>query len=216
MRIIAGRHRGVPLIAPPGRTTRPITDQVKESLFNILGNRLGTLSAIPPVQVMDLFAGSGGLGLEALSRGAAGCTFFEQDRKAQAVLRSNIEKIGAQECCKLVTESIWRLRFDERAASCGLMFVDPPYVASRDAGRLAELLERAAVALERAAGVLVLRLESTAGFGSADVRGLRVLDERVFGTQRVLLCGTEGGSRGLAEPPRPQVGLASAENEPSA
>src|SRR5437764_5683819 len=92
MRIIAGKWRGRPIEAPPGVATRPTADRVRETLFSMLASRLGSLEGL---RIADLFAGSGALGLEALSRGAASGTFVENDAKAAAILRRNIDKLGA-------------------------------------------------------------------------------------------------------------------------
>ncbi len=91
MRIIAGQWRGRTLVAPKGDATRPTADRTREGLFSMLVSRLGSFEDL---RVADLFAGSGALGLEALSRGAASCTFVEQDRAALDALRVNAEKLG--------------------------------------------------------------------------------------------------------------------------
>jgi 16S rRNA (guanine966-N2)-methyltransferase len=90
MRIISGIYRGRPLIAPKGDTTRPTADRTREALFSMLVSRLGSFEGL---RVLDLFAGSGALGLEALSRGAASCTFVEQDGDAINALKTNIAKM---------------------------------------------------------------------------------------------------------------------------
>ncbi len=92
MRIIAGEWRGRPLEAPPGQATRPTSDRAREGLFSMLASRIGSFEGL---QVADLFAGTGALGLEALSRGAAHCTFVEKDRAALDVLGANIARLGA-------------------------------------------------------------------------------------------------------------------------
>ena len=94
MRIIAGAWRGRPLAAPAGAATRPTADRARETLFSMLTSRLGTFEGLT---VADLFAGTGALGLEALSRGAAHATFVETDRSALAALKANIAKLGAAE-----------------------------------------------------------------------------------------------------------------------
>ena len=93
MRIIAGEWRGRRLTAPPGEVTRPTADRTRETLFNMLASRLGSFEG---VNVVDLFAGSGALGLEALSRGAASCLFVEQDADAVKSIRKNIEALDAR------------------------------------------------------------------------------------------------------------------------
>ncbi|WP_293881195.1 RsmD family RNA methyltransferase [Sphingomonas sp.] len=94
MRIISGIYRGRPLIAPKGDTTRPTADRTREALFSMLVSRLGSFEGL---RVLDLFAGSGALGLEALSRGAASCTFVEQDGDAITALKTNIARILGDE-----------------------------------------------------------------------------------------------------------------------
>ncbi|MCH7814456.1 MAG: RsmD family RNA methyltransferase [Planctomycetes bacterium] len=91
MRIIAGRWRSRRIAAPPSRTTRPFPDRIKEAVFDILGARWGSPGTVPPLWVADLFAGSGSLGLEAVSRGARGCVFVERDRAAQ--LARHVEQL---------------------------------------------------------------------------------------------------------------------------
>jgi 16S rRNA (guanine966-N2)-methyltransferase len=120
MRVIAGQWRGRPLVAPKGDVTRPTADRTREALFSMLTARLGDFDGLA---VGDFFAGSGALGIEALSRGAASCLFVEQDRGALDALRANLEKLGA--------------KADVRAASVmalgparqplDLILMDPPY-----------------------------------------------------------------------------------------
>ena len=93
MRIIAGQWRGRPLAAPKGDATRPTADRTREALFSMLTSRVGSFEDLA---VADLFAGSGALGFEALSRGAASCLFVEQDRAALDALRANAEKLGVR------------------------------------------------------------------------------------------------------------------------
>src|SRR3954454_21214655 len=91
MRIIAGEWRGRVIEGPPGQATRPTADRVRETLFSMLASRLGSFEEL---RVADLFAGSGALGLEALSRGAASAAFVENDRTANAMIRRNAERFG--------------------------------------------------------------------------------------------------------------------------
>ncbi|HEX8937029.1 MAG TPA: 16S rRNA (guanine(966)-N(2))-methyltransferase RsmD [Sphingomicrobium sp.] len=126
MRIIAGKWRGRPLEAPPGLATRPTADRVRETLFSMLASRLG---GFEDLRVADLFAGSGALGLEALSRGAASATFVESDPKAAPVIRRNAEKLGAP--VQIFTSSALAL---PRCDPFDLIFADPPYAP--DSGTL--------------------------------------------------------------------------------
>ena len=123
MRIIAGEWRGRAIEAPPGSTTRPTADRVRETLFSMLVSRLGSFDEL---RVADLFAGSGALGLEALSRGAASATFVESDAKAAAAIRRNAEKLGASDRVRVIAGSALSL---PRSEPFDLIFADPPYAA---------------------------------------------------------------------------------------
>ncbi len=122
MRIIAGAWRGRKLVAPKGDATRPTADRMRETLFSMLTSRLGSFEGL---QVADLFAGSGALGLEALSRGAATCLFVEQDRGAVEAIRANITALGARDQARVETGSATQLR--AATAPLDLILVDPPY-----------------------------------------------------------------------------------------
>ena len=121
MRVVAGTARGRQLDAPPGSATRPTTDRVRESIFNALGS----LDALDGARVLDAFAGSGALGIEALSRGAAHCTFIESDRRTLAVAQRNVDRLGFAGRCDFVLGDALAFahRFDTDLALC-----DPPYV----------------------------------------------------------------------------------------
>lgn len=121
MRIIAGRWRGRPLIAPKGDTTRPTADRTREALFSMLTSRMGDLEGLA---VADLFAGSGALGLEALSRGAASCLFVEQDRNALDALRANAAKLGLE---RPDIRAISALALGMAQRPLDLILMDPPY-----------------------------------------------------------------------------------------
>jgi len=119
MRIIAGKWRGRTLDAPPGLSTRPTADRARETLFSMLSSRLGSFEDL---RVADLFAGSGALGFEALSRGAASATFVENDSRAVAAIRRNVEKLGAE--AMILSGSAFAL---PRSQPFDLIFADPPY-----------------------------------------------------------------------------------------
>ncbi|USI72177.1 16S rRNA (guanine(966)-N(2))-methyltransferase RsmD [Sphingomonas morindae] len=121
MRIIAGQWRGRPLVAPRSSETRPTADRAREGLFSMLTSRLGAFDGLA---VLDLFAGTGALGLEALSRGAGTCLFVEQDRAALAALRTNIERLGATGT-EVKAQSVTTLGPAGRAHD--LVLLDPPY-----------------------------------------------------------------------------------------
>lgn len=132
MRIIAGQWRGRPLIAPPGDSTRPTSDRAREALFSMLVSRLGTFEEL---RVVDLFAGTGALGLEALSRGAAHCTFVEQDRAALAALKTNIGKLKADPIAAVRPGSA----LHPPPGPFNLALLDPPYLSGLAAPVLAKL-----------------------------------------------------------------------------
>jgi len=122
MRVIAGTAGGRPLVAPRGAATRPIADRVKETLFAILADR------VIDARVLDLYAGSGAVGIEALSRGAAHSDFVETDRRALAAIRENLERTGLAALASVHPLDV--LRYLERPPGerFGIAFVDPPYV----------------------------------------------------------------------------------------
>jgi len=122
MRVIAGTARGVPIRAPRDRATRPVTDRVKETLFGILGER------VPDARVLDLYAGSGALGIEALSRGALHATFVERGRDALAAIRDNLQRTGLAAAASVHGGDVIRfLANDSGQAPYDLAFLDPPY-----------------------------------------------------------------------------------------
>jgi len=122
MRVIAGSARGVPIRAPRDRATRPVTDRVKETLFGILGDR------VPDARVLDLYAGSGALGIEALSRGASQATFVERGRDALAAIRDNLERTRLAAAASVHGGDVLRfLANDPGQPPYDLAFLDPPY-----------------------------------------------------------------------------------------
>ncbi len=130
MRIIAGSKRGMKLLSPKGRDSRPITDRVKESLFSVLYKY-----DLPKDKVVaDLFCGVGSLGLEALSRGAEFVTFVEQDPKVVTILNRNIEKAAFVKESKVITADAFRIGapVDSDRHGYDLIFVDPPYACTED------------------------------------------------------------------------------------
>jgi 16S rRNA (guanine966-N2)-methyltransferase len=121
MRIIAGEWRGRRLAAPPGTDTRPTADRTRETLFSMLASRLGTFEDL---RVADLYAGSGALGFEALSRGAAHCTFVDNERRATDAIRANAATLGALERTEILAMSAARL---PQSPPFDLILADPPY-----------------------------------------------------------------------------------------
>lgn len=174
MRIIAGQWRGRPLAAPKGDATRPTADRMREALFSMLTSRLGSFEGLA---VADLFAGSGALGFEALSRGAASCLFVEQDKPALDALRANAATLGVRPDIRAASV----MALGPAPAPLDLILLDPPY--GTGAG---------AVALERLARLgwvgpaTWLSLE-TAKAEDAAVKGFAVDVERVHGKGKLTL-----------------------------
>ncbi|MBO0748899.1 MAG: 16S rRNA (guanine(966)-N(2))-methyltransferase RsmD [Porphyrobacter sp.] len=176
MRIIAGEWRRRLLKAPPGEATRPTADRTRETLFNMLASRLGSFEELA---VADLFAGSGALGLEALSRGAGTCLFVEQDPAAIRALRANIAALKAQPRCTVQAGSV--LTLGPARQPYDLLLLDPPYhsgagaVALDRLARLGWIGEGTWVALE------------TARDEPPQVKALAIDSERTVGAARLTL-----------------------------
>jgi len=178
MRIIAGEHRGRALVAPGGQATRPTADRTRQALFNVLEHALWGRSPAA-ARVADLFAGSGALGLEAVSRGAATCLFADHDAAARAAIARNVGVLKLEGRCEIKAWDATRLpplvgpAFD-------LVFLDPPYGRGLVPPTLAAL--RAGGWL--APGAMVVA-ETGAGEGVLLVDGFEPVDARVWGAARV-------------------------------
>jgi len=176
MRIIAGKWRGRKIVAPKGDTTRPTADRTRERLFSMLTSRLGDFEDL---QILDLFAGSGALGLEALSRGAAHCTFVEQDKEALGALEKNIETLGADADIRVGSV----LHLGQARQPYDLVLMDPPYdsgageVALDKLGRHGWFAPSAWIAIETARHenieVKGFKLDCTRDSGKARIHLLR-------------------------------------------
>jgi 16S rRNA (guanine(966)-N(2))-methyltransferase RsmD len=128
MRVIAGQYRSRPLSAPPGRHTRPTSDRLRETLFNVLAPR------IQGATFLDLYAGSGAVGIEALSRGAAEAIFVEQAAPALKTIRANLSllKIHGNYALESATAAAALKRLASQGREVGLVFLDPPYEAAEE------------------------------------------------------------------------------------
>ena len=168
MRVIAGSARGITLAAPPGRSTRPITDRVKETLFGILGER------VPDARVVDLYAGSGAIGIEALSRGAASATFVEADRRAVATLRDNLRRTGLMDDASVVHMQVEPFLSGTEPGPWDLAVLDPPYETRDIVAPLRALVPQ----LAPGASVVIKHFWRTE---PPEVEGLAVVRQRRFG-----------------------------------
>jgi 16S rRNA (guanine966-N2)-methyltransferase len=134
VRVVAGVYGGRRLETPAGRSTRPTSDRVREALFSILG-------PLDDLRVLDLFAGSGALGIEALSRGAREAVFVDSDERAAAAVRRNLDTLGADARVHRRDALAWLASAASGGETFDLVFADPPYSsAGRTAGRLSDLL----------------------------------------------------------------------------
>lgn len=179
MRIVGGRFKGHGLSGPRGDGTRPTSDRVRESIFNILAHGIEGFT-LDGARVMDLFAGTGALGFEALSRGARFCQFVDDSVEARGVIRRNADALGVIGQCK-----IWR-RDAARLGPCApqtpfdLIFADPPYGKGLGAAALAAIAGGQWLA---AGGVVVLEEADKAEL--PPVAGLGLLDVRSYGDTQV-------------------------------
>jgi len=193
MRIIAGTKRGMRLFSPRGLDSRPITDRVKESLFNVLCNY-----GLPEgAMAADLFCGVGSLGLEALSRGAEFVTFVEQNPMIIATLERNIEKAGFVEESKVIRANAFKIgapvgkKF--KISGYGLVFVDPPYVFTEDTGvgsPLSGLLDLLQEQITDG-GYVVVRTSHRTTLSERYGR-FGVIEQRQWGTMAVTILNLEG------------------------
>lgn len=174
MRIVGGIYRGRTLITPAGEATRPTSDRAREAVFNVLEHAAWS-PGVRERRAIDLFAGSGALGLEALSRGAAQATFMENDRSSLATLRANIAACGAQDRCRVLAVDVLTAPL---GSPSGLVFLDPPYGAA---------LVPQAMARLRASGWVApcALVVAETGRGDAPPALGELLAERVHGAARV-------------------------------
>jgi 16S rRNA (guanine966-N2)-methyltransferase len=209
MRIIAGTWRGRTIQAPPGRNTRPILDRAKTVLFDILGNRLAEPGRLPPLAVLDLFSGSGALGLEALSRGARFCLFIEQDRASADILRKNLDALRIIREAEVIQANATTCNWPAPPAEPGahargtagappafeLVFMDPPYrmlEGARPDPQIRNLLRRLATSSLIAPSALIVTRHEAQPSGGPDLSPLVEVDRRDVGTMtlRFLAVGT--------------------------
>jgi len=173
MRVIAGQFRGRKLLGPESEVTRPVTDRVKQSLFDILMPHLADAS------VYDCFAGTGSMGLECFSRGAKNVTFFEADKSAAARLKRNIETLAVKDQSTIVTGDLFKWFADAAKGKADLIFLDPPYRFLTE--RAKDLLALAARFQDHLAsdGIVIFRHDAV---DSLALPPLQVADVRTYGS----------------------------------
>ncbi len=181
MRIVAGELRGRAILAPVGHDVRPTSDRARQAVFNILEHAPWS-EGIEGQRAMDLFAGSGAMGLEALSRGAAACLFVELAEAALTAVRANVSALGLEARAKLMRQDATRLgRRPEAEGPYDLIFLDPPYAKGLAEPTLAALLAGGWLA----PGAVVM-LERGSGEAAIEAPGLQLLDRRRYGKAEVL------------------------------
>jgi 16S rRNA (guanine966-N2)-methyltransferase len=179
MRIVGGKFKGREIKGPASSATRPTSDRVRESIFNILAHGIEGFT-LEEVRVIDLFAGTGALGMEALSRGARFCCFLEEDAGARGIIRANADLCGA-----IGQTRIWR-RDATQLGPCapqtpyGLAFCDPPYGKGLGEKALASLVAGRWLAPEA-----VVVLEEAARCDVGEMGGLSIIDVREYGDTQV-------------------------------
>lgn len=181
MRIVGGSLRGRPLAAPKSDAIRPTTDRTREALFNVLAHGHGDL--LDGARVLDLFAGTGALGIEALSRGASHCLFIEESAEGRALIRSNVESLGLQGRTKIFRRDATRLGDAGTIMPFSLVFADPPYGKGLGERAVASALEGGWLTQE----ALVV-VEEAAASPFTPPAGVRPVDRRHYGDTVLTLC----------------------------
>ncbi len=186
MRIVSGKLRGRNIATPSGRNTRPTSDQTRESIFNILAHA----EWAPPLDgaiTADIFAGSGALGLEAISRGAAFCLFVETEPKARGAIRENIDKMGLFGCSRLHRHDATKLKIapGNLRGPFTHIFMDPPYGKGLWRPVLRKLSEHDLIA---EGGIIILE---TGAEEEIELRGYEVLADKRWGAARVLFLACD-------------------------
>jgi 16S rRNA (guanine966-N2)-methyltransferase len=175
LRVVSGRFRGRQLAVPPDERTRPTSDRVREALFNILAHGIEGLD-IENASVLDLFAGTGALGIEALSRGARLCLFVEDDPDARGLIRTNVEAFGLTGVTRVWRRDATRLGPAGQSDRCDLVFADPPYGKGLGEAALASAAEGGWLV----DGAIVV-LEERTGIEIAWPSGFELIDSRQWG-----------------------------------
>ncbi len=170
LRIIAGNLRGSKLLAPEGDNTRPTTDRIKTTMFNVIA------FDIAEVDVLDLFAGSGSLGFECLSRGAKSATFLDIDKNAIGIIRKNAEKLRVNDNSEILNKN-YEDYLKSTTKKFGLIFLDPPYSKGIHQKALELISQNDCLTAD---GIIVLEISSDDNFGDLQALGFEVFKEKSF------------------------------------
>lgn len=185
MRIVGGKYRGRKLAQPRSQSVRPTTDRTRESLFSILSHRL----SFENLRVLDLFAGTGALGLEAMSRGAAFCLFIDDGAQARALLRANIEALSLQGNTKIFRRDATRLGPPGNLGCFDLAFLDPPYGKGLGEVAMLGLLRESWLTSDA-----IVVLEERKGALPQAALGFEEIDRRTFGDTEIAIYRVESQS----------------------
>jgi len=178
MRIVAGKFRGKALLSPTDDSIRPTSDRARESVFNILSSRIGV--HLDGLKVLDLFAGTGALGLEALSRGASGAVFVDNGAESRGIIRDHIEAFGIAGIAKLLRRDATALGPAGTMGPFDLIFLDPPYAKGLGEQALASLRDGHWLAKDA-----TIVLEESAEVELALPEGFTIEDRRAYGAAAV-------------------------------
>ena len=187
MRVVGGTFSGRPLAGPKHDGLRPTSDRVRESIFNILAHGAASID-FAGIRVLDLFAGTGALGIEALSRGAAFCLFVEDDADARGLIRRNIEDLGLTGITKIFRRDARDLGPVANRGTSSLVFLDPPY----DKGFAIPALKSAAAGGWLAPGAMIV-IEDRKGAEIILPPDIEKIDNRAWGDTQVMFARFRGG-----------------------
>jgi 16S rRNA (guanine966-N2)-methyltransferase len=194
LRIIAGRFKGKRLAVPDNQAIRPTADRVRESLFNILAHGIDDF-ALEGIDVLDLFSGTGALGLEALSRGAKSCVFVDDSADARGLIRTNVEALELTGATKIFRRDATQLGPAQRLGPFGLVLIDPPYAKG-----LGELALSSATAGGWLTGDAIAVLEERADATlELPVAGFSEVDRRIWGDTQVVILRRQPKAGGPAQ-----------------
>lgn len=177
MRVIAGKARSVPLLSIEGKDTRPTTDRIKETLFNILSDD------VPDCRFLDLFAGTGQIGIEAISRGAKTATFIEKDRRAVSCIRQNLEKTHFMEQATVLDRDVLSALSMPCETPFDILFLDPPYRAGIEDDVLRKLAENGYATVH---STVIVEAEMKRRFDFTDDFPFAVIREKNYKTNKHL------------------------------
>lgn len=182
MRIVGGKFKGRKIVAPKGKLTRPTSDQARESIFNMLNHAEYSLPLDEDARVIDIFAGSGALGIEAMSRGAGFCLFVETEPKARAAIRENVDTIGLGGISRLHRRDATKLRIEPSNLKGPFthIFLDPPYHKSLIRPVLRRLKDQGLIHDD---AIIIYEMSKDE---EPNLNGYEILDERIWGAARVV------------------------------